>query len=187
MMSTPLLPDAIGRRSWALLRPALLPLLTLALVFAVAVLLFEPAPALAQVAQRWTLQDQAGRSWSLTLFEQADPAFPGGLRLRLTDRTGTRRLDHHRPLQLRDGLGGAWELANRSGELVPAGVDDLPAGSAQFDLAGLQPNLRADIPLAMAVPLEAEEEVQLVAGPAAVVALHGVISAGSAAPGRWDG
>jgi hypothetical protein len=185
--SNPWLPDSIGRRPWALPRHALLSLraLAVAFAFAVAVLLFDPGPALAQLPQRWTLQDQAGRSWSLTLFEQADPAYPGGLRLRFTDRTGRMRLDHHRPLQLRDGLGGAWELASRSDELLPAGVDDRPAGSAQFDLAGLQPIPRAEIPLAMAIPLEPAEEAQLVAAPAVVAALHGVAS--GVQPGDLDG
>jgi hypothetical protein len=174
--SAPLLPDSFGRRPWALQWHAPLPLQAFVLAFAVAVLLFHPAPALAQLPQRWTLLDQAGRSWSLTLFEQADPDFPGGLRVRLTDRTGSMRVDHRRPLQLRDGLGGAWELASRSAELVPSGVDDVPAGSAQFDLAGLQPAPRAEIPLAMAIPLEGEEEAQLVAGPDVVAELHGVAS-----------
>jgi hypothetical protein len=136
-------------------------------------LLLAPAAALAQGPQSWTLTDQAGQGWSLTLLEQADPAYAGGLRLRLTARSGGQRLDHQRPLQLRDGLGGSWELANRSGELVVEGSGPLPAGSAQFDLEGLQPAPRAELPLALEVPLQSGEPARLVAGADAVAALHG--------------
>ena len=143
------------------------------MVALLAVVLLVPGPAWALEVQRWSLQDQAGHAWSLTLLEQGDPTYPAGLRLRLTDRTGTQQLDHSRPLRLLDGLGGVWELANRSNELVPAGAVDLPAGSAQFDLAGLEPRPRAELPLALEVPLAAGDPARLVAGAAAVAALHG--------------
>ena len=136
-------------------------------------LLLAPAGAQAQEPQRWMLQDRDGHPWSLTLLEQADSAYPSGLRLRLTDRSGAHQLDHGRPLQLKDGVGGGWLLLNRSEELVPAGDLVLPAASAQFDLAGLQPRPRSELPLAIEVPLEAGGEVVLVAGAAAVAGLHG--------------
>jgi hypothetical protein len=147
--------------------------LWLPLAALLAVLLLLPAPARALEAQGWALQDQTGHAWSLTLLEQGDPAYPAGLRLRLTDRSGSQQLDHSRPLRLRDGLGGVWELANRSNELVPAGEEALPGGSAQFDLAGLVPRPRAELPLALEVPLAAGDRARLVAGAAAVAALHG--------------
>jgi hypothetical protein len=157
------------RRLGVRLRAGLAGLLVAALLlFALA-----PAPAQALEPQRWQLPDQDGRPWSLTLLEQADPAYPGGLRLRLTDRSGGPQLDHGRPLLVHDGVGGSWELANRSGELVPAGEASRPAGTAQFDLADLQPPPRAELPLALEVPLASGEAVQLVAGAAVVAALHG--------------
>ena len=150
-----------GRGLW----PALLAL-------AVGVMLLAPGAALALETEGWTLQDQASRPWSLTLLEQGDPAYPPGLRLRLTDRSNSQRLDHGRPLQLRDGLGGAWELENRSGELVPAGETALPDGSAQFDLPVLEPQLRAEVPLVVIVPLASGDSTRLMASPAAVASLH---------------
>ncbi len=102
----------------------------------------------------------SGLPWSLTLLEQGDPAYPPGL-------------------QLRDGLGGAWELENRSGELVPAGETALPDGSAQFDLPVLEPQLRAELPLVVIVPLASGDSTRLMASPAAVASLH---EAGSGSP-----
>jgi hypothetical protein len=143
-----------------------------------AVLLAAPGPAEALDASHWPLRDQAGRSWSLTLLEQADPAYPSGLRLRLTDRSGSQPLDHSRPLRLSDGFGGAWDLVNRSEELVTAGSATLPPGSAQFDLAGLAPRIRAELPLRLEVPLASGGNAALVAGPGPVAALHDAIPVG---------
>jgi len=144
----------------------------LALVLLLIAVLAAPAVALALESRSWLLQDQAGRSWSLTLLAQADPAYPAGLRLRLTDRSGCQSLDHGRPLRLSDGLGGAWDLGNRSEELVPAGSDLLPPGSAQFDLAGLEPRPRAELPLLIEIPLASGGAAELHAGPGPVAALH---------------
>lgn len=147
----------------------------LALALLLLTVLAFPAGALALEPRSWLLKDQAGRSWSLTLLEQADPAYPSGLRLRLTDRSGSQPLDHQRPLRFSDGLGGAWDLDNRSEELVPAGSDLLPRGSAQFDLAGLEPRPRAELPLRLEVPLAAGGYAALFAGPDPVAALHGAV------------
>jgi hypothetical protein len=155
-------------RRWA----AIARIAALALALLLMTVLACPAGAHALKSRSWLLKDQAGRSWSLTLLEQADPAYPGGLRLRITDRTGTQPLDHQRPLRLSDGLNGAWQLANSSQELVPAGSDTLPQGSAQFDLAGLEPRPRAELPLLLEVPLASGGAAELLAGPDPVVALH---------------
>lgn len=155
-------------RAWLAPRLAVLLLVPLLL----GVLMLAPTAAEALVTQSFFLRDQGGHPWSLTLMEQGDPAYSAGLRLRLTDRSGSQQLDHSRPLALRDGVGGEWELANRSAELVPAGDNHLPAGSAQFDLDGLQPRPRAELPLALEVPLVSGASAQLVAGAPAVAALH---------------
>lgn len=154
------------RRRAAIARIAVLGLALLLVVLAC------PPEALALEPRSWLLKDQAGHSWSLTLLEQADPAYPDGLRLRLTDRSGSEPLDHQRSLRLSDGLGGAWQLANRSEELVPAGRDLLPPESAQFDLAGLEPRPRAELPLLLEVPLDSGDAAELLAGPDPVAALH---------------
>lgn len=148
----------------------------LALVLLLMAVLAAPSEALALEPRSWLLKDHAGRSWSLTLLKQADPAYPGGLRLRLTDRSSSQTLDHQRPLRLSDGMGGAWDLGNRSEELVPAGRDLLPPGSAQFELDGMELSPRAELPLLLEVPLDSGDAAELLAGPDPVAALHDAVS-----------
>ena len=73
---------------------------------------------------------------------------PGAaLALLLNALGGQPPLNHQRPLRLKDGQGGAWQLANRSQELVPEGAAPLPPASAQFDVEGLEPAPRGFLPL----------------------------------------
>lgn len=153
-------------------RPARRGFCSAVLALLLAVLHLVPGAALALESHRWTLEDRAGRPWSLTLLQQEDPSYPGGLRLRLTDRSGGERLDHSLPLKLLDGLGGSWELENRSAELVPAGAAALPDGTAQFDLPRLEPQPRSELPLLLLVPLSSGDQAELMASPGAVAALH---------------
>jgi hypothetical protein len=109
-------------------------------------------PLQAQAAvdtQRWSFTDSSGHLWGLTLFEQPDPAYPAGWRLRLTARSPGQVVDHQRPLLLSDGLGCAWTLANRSDELVRQGEELIPESSAQFDAHALDPRPSEVMPLQM--------------------------------------
>lgn len=124
---------------------------------------------------RWTLQDRLGDRWGLVLLSQSDRSYPPGWRLRLNAMGAQRPLDHQRPLRLEDGQGGAWELANRSQELVPPGPAPFPPTAAQFDLAGLQPAPAGFLPLRLQVPLEtvdAAPDAELTLGPDQVMALR---------------
>ncbi len=141
-----------------------------------------PGLALADTApQRWTLTDQGGQTWSLTLFAQPDPAYPSGDRLRLNALAPGVAVDHGRPLRISDGLGQEWNLTNRSEELVAPGAGALPPGSAQFDAAGLQPPPSEALPLRLAVPLAGGEEALVPLGPQPTLALHGLSEASAAA------
>ena len=135
--------------------------------------LLVAAPAWASTdTQRWNLIDQAGHGWGLMLFEQPDPTYPEGWRLRLNVRTPGVELDHGSPLGLRDGLGGTWTLPNRSAELVPAGQETIPSGSAQFDADALIPTPSDVLPLRLAVPLGDGSQATLTLGPDVVTVLH---------------
>ena len=79
---------------------------------------------------------------------------------------GQPALDHQRSLRLKDGQGGAWQLANRSQELVPEGAAPLPPASAQFDIEGLEPAPKGFLPLRLEVPL-----ASAVPGPVAEITL----------------
>jgi hypothetical protein len=107
------------------------------------------APAI----QQWSVSDGLGHGWGLSLFEQPDPDFAPGWRLRLNARTPGVSLDHQRPLMIGDGLGGAWKLANHSEELVARGEGTLPAGSGQFDATDPDPRPRDVLPLQLTLPL----------------------------------
>jgi hypothetical protein len=122
-------------------------------------LLFGWSGAAAQALEdptRWTLTDQGGDRWGLVLLQQVDPAYPPGWRLRLIALGGQPPLDHQRPLRLKDGQGGAWQLANRSRELVPEGAAPLPPASAQFEIEGLEPAPKGFLPLRLVVPLASD-------------------------------
>jgi hypothetical protein len=133
-------------------------------------------PLQAQAAvdpQRWTLTDSSGHLWGLTLFEQPDPAYPVGWRVRLTARSPGQVVNHQRPLLLSDGLGGAWVLPNRSEELVRQGEEVIPESSAQFDAHALDPRPSEVLPLQLEVPTDNREGTTLVMlQPEVVQALH---------------
>ena len=152
------------------------PVLLVALVLAVLVL----GPLATQASEttlRWELRDGSGGRWGLVLFQQPDPSFPAGWRLRLMSRDPDLQLDHRRPLPMDDGMGGHWQLANRSEELVAKGDADLPAQAAQFDAEGLWPRPQAALPLRLLIPLTgrgAAGAASVVLGPEPVTALHGL-------------
>jgi hypothetical protein len=149
-----------------------LPPIALLMGLVLALLLWlQPMPAQAGVAQRWSIADSHGYRWQLSLFEQPDPAYAGGWRLRLNGLSPGIQPDHARALQLRDGLGGEWQLGNLSAELVPPGDSAPPPGSAQFDLASLQPRPSDALPLGLEFALADGSVRQLTLGPESVQAL----------------
>ena len=155
----------LHRPSWRPVFAAVLLALTLM------VLPLQAQPAIDP--QRWTLTDSSGHSWGMTLFEQPDPAYPAGWRLRLTARSPGQVVDHQRPLLLSDGLGGAWSLPNRSEELVRQGEEVIPESSAQFDAHDLDPRPSEVLPLQLEVPTDNQEGTTLVMlQPEVVQALH---------------
>ncbi|MGC5196096.1 DUF3122 domain-containing protein [Aphanothece microscopica] len=147
-------------------------------------LLLLPLPARAAAdLEHWTLIDGSGHRWGLTLFEQPDPNHPAGWRLRLTALSPGQGADHQRPLLLRDGLGAGWSLPNRSEELVPAGTELIPTGSAQFDLGALTPRPHEALPLLLEVPTDGQgQTTPVMLPPAIVLALHGLPPVATADP-----
>ena len=120
---------------------------------------------------QWELLDRQGGRWGLVLFEQSAPPAERAWRLRLHARSGALALDHARPLQLQDDLGGLWQLPNCSAELVVDATQSPPASSAQFDLQTLWPRPSDAFPLRLRLPL-LDADRDLVLGPAQVQALH---------------
>lgn len=155
------------RRLWRTVFAAVLLTLTLLVLPLQAAAAVEP--------QHWTLTDASGRPWGMSLFEQPDPAYPPGRRLRLTARSPGQVVDHRRPLLLSDGFGSAWTLPNRSEELVRQGEDGIPGGAAQFDVHDLDPRPSEVLPLQLRVPTDdGEGATTVMLQPEVVRALHGL-------------
>ncbi len=158
-------PRRLHRPNWRPVVAAVLLALTLMVLPLQAQAAVEP--------QRWSLTDSSGHLWGLSLFEQPDPAYLAGWRLRLTARSPGQVVDHQRPLLLSDGLGGAWNLPNRSEELVRQGEEVIPESSAQFDAHALDPRPSEVLPLQLEVPTDNQEGTTLVMlQPEVVQALH---------------
>jgi hypothetical protein len=122
------------------------------LPFLLAVLLLA-VPAFA--VDSWSLSDGGGHRLKAMVFEQPDPEYPSGLRIRLNALDAKTTLDHTQQLVLSDSMGQEWSLPNRSEELVQKGGGAIPAGSAQFDLDALIPRPSEAIPLHLRVPTAA--------------------------------
>lgn len=129
----------------------------------------------ADVPQRWSLADGQGQRWAVTLFNQPDPAYPEGPRLRVTALAPAAQPgqgpSHTAPLVLRDVFSGSWSLPNVSEELVPPDAAEIPAASAQFGLDGLSGSPRDAGPLRLEIPLAGGATATLVLGPAHTAAL----------------
>ena len=157
----------LGRRLWGAVIAGVL--------VALALLVMPQVTQAAAAPQRWTLTDSSGHLWGLSLFEQPDPTYPAGWRLRLTARSPGQTLDHRRPLLLHDGIGGCWSLPNRSEELVRQGEELSPTSSAQFDARALEPTPSAVQPLQLEMPTDEGEGTAVVTlQPEVVQALHGL-------------
>jgi len=159
----------LGRRLWG-------PVLAVALV-ALALLVMPQVTQAATTPQGWTLTDSSGHLWGLSLFEQPDPSYPAGWRLRLTARSPGQKVDHQRPMLLNDGIGATWSLPNRSEDLVRQEEDAIPTSSAQFDARALEPRPSDVQPLKLEVPTDQGEATAVVTlEPEVVQALHGLPS-----------
>lgn len=135
-----------------------------------ALLAVAPAQAAAPI-QRWSQADTSGERWAISLFEQLDPDFEPGWRLRLNALGLDLRLDHQRPMEVQGATGTHWQLANRIEEEVPAGEAAIPAGSAQFDLVGLVPRPSNALPLRISIPLQDAPDRDLMLSPEIVAAI----------------
>ena len=82
----------------------------------------------------WNLDDGAGHRLGAMLFERSDINTPSGLRLRLNAESGGLQLNHLRPLVLSDDQSQAWQLSNRSEELLTS-----PGGVIPWDRPSLMP------------------------------------------------
>ncbi|MGL6134401.1 MAG: DUF3122 domain-containing protein [Prochlorococcaceae cyanobacterium] len=149
-------------------------------VLVMAVVFWPAALGAAEPPARWTLSDGQGQRWAVSLFNQPDPAYPDGARLRLTALAPApqpgQAPSHSAALELRDAFAGRWSLPNRSQELVPPDSGTIPAGSAQFALDGLARAPRDGGPVRLEIPLASGATAIVVLGPAPTAALVELIA-----------
>ena len=154
--------------------------LALGVVLALALVLRPGVLWAADDPARWTLSDQQGQRWAVSLFHQPDPAYPDGPRLRVTALTPAPRPaqapSHRAALDLRDAFAGSWRLPNHSEELVPPDSGDIPIASAQFGLDGLSGTPSDSGPVRLEIPLASGATTTLVLGPAPTAALVELIA-----------
>lgn len=163
-------PDLGGRRSWRRCWQTLLMVRLVAFLLILGLGIAPPAQAAADI-QRWSQGDTSGDRWLVSLFEQPDPDFEAGWRLRLNGLGPDQHPDHGRSVAIEDTMGNHWELPNRSQEMVPAGETAIPDGSAQFDLAELMPRPSSALPLRLLVPMQGGADRELVLIPDMIAAI----------------
>jgi hypothetical protein len=112
-----MVPPVLARLGAVLKRSAALLLLLL--------MVWTAPPAWADTPVSWNLVDADGQRLAALLFEQSDPAYPPGLRLRLNARSPGLAFDHQRPLQLMDSRGGSTVSSTAAQNWCPR---ERPAG-----------------------------------------------------------
>lgn len=150
-------------------------MVALALLFIAPIV--SPSPAMAaEQPGNWNLDDGRGHRLGAMLFERSDINSPAGLRLRLNAESGGLQLNHLRPLVLSDGKSQAWQLSNRSEELLTSPRGVIPVGSSQFDAGCLDPIPADGLSLVIVVP-KSEGDLSFDLAPGQVQSLHSLADA----------
>lgn len=139
--------------------------------------LFTPSAAwAAETTGNWNLDDGSGHRLGAMLFERSDINTPSGLRLRLNAESAGLKLDHVRPLVLRDGNQQAWSLDNLSQELLTSKGGAIPVGSSQYDAGCLNPIPADGVSMQILVPSSAGD-LSFALAPGQVQTLHSLTEA----------
>lgn len=143
----------------------------LAALICISLLVWSPLPAFAAVEQieespgqmlyqsRQNLRDQTGKSWQASLhrrsfanaFKRIHPDGSAIISLRLVGFPGAVELDHTQPLTLTTSLGQTLTAKDVSSEIsqnTPA-----LANVGEYDIQTVLPQLRAEIPLELTLPM----------------------------------
>lgn len=143
----------------------------LAALICVSLLVWSPLLAFAAVGQieespgqmlyqsRQNLRDQTGRSWQAIAFKRIHPDGSAIISLRLVGFPGAMELDHTQPLTLTTSLGETLTAKDVSSEIS----QETPAlaNVGEYDIQPVIPQLRAEIPLELTLPMVTGSGIKL--------------------------
>lgn len=143
----------------------------LAVPLCVLLLVLSPFPAFSAVTQieeypgqmlyqsRQNLQDQTGKSWQAIAFKRIHPEGSAIVSLRLVGFPGAVELDHTQPLILSTSMGQTLTAKDISSEISQDTLTQ--ANVAEYDVKSVLPQLQAEIPLQLTLPVVSGSAVEL--------------------------
>lgn len=120
----------------------------------------EEAPGQRVYQSRQTLKDQHGNSWQAIAFKRIRPNGTTSFALRLVGFPGVTAIDRSQPLTLTNSLGKTLTAADASGQIFTDEAAPEP-NVGQYDLQPLLPQLQAEIPLRLTLPILNGEAITL--------------------------
>jgi hypothetical protein len=145
--------------------------LLLALTLSIALLFGTAHPAIAAVTQieeypgqmlyqsRQNLQDQTGKSWQAIVFKRIHPEGSASVSLRLVGFPGAVEFDRTQPLTLTTSMGQTLTAKDISSEISQD--TPTPANVAEYDIKSVLPQLHAEIPFQLTLPVVTGSAIKL--------------------------
>ncbi len=143
----------------------------LAVWICILLVVWSPLPAFAIVTQieeypgqmlyqsKQNLRDQTGKSWQAIAFKRIHPEGSAIVSLRLVGFPGAVELDHTQPLTLTTSLGQTLTAKDISSEISQD--TPTPANVAEYDIKSVLPQLQAEIPLYLTLPMVTGSAIEL--------------------------
>lgn len=122
--------------------------------------LLEEAPGQIVYQSRQNLKDQHGHTWQAIAFTRIHSNGKTSLELRLVGFPGVAEIDHTKPLILINSLGRTLRAADISSSIF-TDPTNLESNVAQYDIQPLLPQLQAEIPLKLTLPILGSESINL--------------------------
>lgn len=140
---------------------------------AAAIQTVDEAPGQVIYRSRQRLQDQHGNAWQAIAFQRISADETRSFDLRLIGFPGVVEIDRTQPLTLTNSLGDVL-LAVDSSSGIFSDSNHAEANVGQYDLQPLLPQLQAEIPIELTLPILNGDAVRLSIPPALVQEWHTV-------------
>lgn len=127
----------------------------------------EEAPNQVVYQSRRTLKDQNGMSWQAIAFKRVRSDGSSHVYLRLVGFPGVGAIDRSQPLTLRSSIGQTLTAADASAQIFTDASTAAP-NVGQYDLQPLLPQLQAELPWRLSLPIADGSALRLAVPPALV-------------------